>query len=164
MIEQQLWRDPFEEPAWFYDLDHAVREALRLNGHVPVLAASSLARENPGAFSLTPDFEMVRHGDDKPTVEIDLGAIGDGKIILCEAKSSSTLATRDIDEKRDTAKLITACRALTGDVLCLATTQPQWSPRTRATVQADCDRAGVSALWLEGLGATPATPTPAASE
>lgn len=163
MIEQQLWRDPFDEPAWFYDLDHAVREALRLNGRVPILAASSLARQNPGAFSLTFDFEMTRHGADKPAVEIDLGAIGDGKVILCEAKSSSTLATSGTDEKRDTAKLIAACRALTADVLCLATTQPGWSPRTRATVQAECDRAGVSALWLEGLGADPVAPTPTAA-
>lgn len=159
MIEQQLWRDPFDEPAWFYDLDHAVREALRLNGRIPILAASSLARQNRDAFSFTPDFEMIRHGADKPTVEIDLGAIGNGKVILCEAKSSSTLAASDPDEKRDTAKLITACRALTADVLCLATSQPEWSPRTRATVQAECDRAGVSALWLEGLGVAQIAPT-----
>lgn len=125
MIEQQLRRDPFDEPAWFYDLDHTVREALRLNGRVPVLAASSLARQNPGAFSLTTDFEMIRHGADKPAVEIDLGAIGDGKVILCETKSSGTLAASDRDERRDTARLITACRALTADVLCLATTQPE---------------------------------------
>jgi hypothetical protein len=163
MIEQQLWRDPFDEPAWFYDLDHAVREALRLNGRVPVLAASSLARQNPDAFSFTPDFEMIRHGANKPAVEIDLGAIGDGKVILCEAKSSSTLATSDPDEKRDTAKLITACRVLTADVLCLATSQPEWSPRTRATVQAECDRTGVSALWLEGLGNPPIAPAPTAA-
>jgi hypothetical protein len=159
MIEQQLWRDPFEEPAWFYDLDHAVREALRLNGRVPLLAASSLARQNPSAFSLTLDFEMIRHGADTPTVEIDLGAIGDGKIILCEAKSSNTLATSNSAEKRDAAKLITASRALTADVLCLATTQPEWSPRTRTTVQSACDRAGVSALWLQGLGTAPIAPT-----
>jgi hypothetical protein len=106
---------------------------------------------------------MIRHGADKPSVEIDLGAIGDGKVILCEAKSSSTLATSDPDEKRGTAKLITACRALTAEVLCLATSQPEWSPRTRATVQAECDRVGVTALWLEGLGTAPIAPT-AASE
>jgi hypothetical protein len=163
MIEQQLWRDPFDEPAWFYDLDHAVREALRLNGRVPVLAASSLARQNPGAFSLTLDFEMIRHGADKPTVEIDLGVIGDGKVILCEAKSSSTLATSDSAEKRETAKLITACRALTAYVLCLATTQPEWSSRTRAIVQAECDRTGISALWLKGLGTASIAPTPTAA-
>jgi hypothetical protein len=163
MIEQQLWRDPLDEPAWFYDLDHAVREALRLNGRVPVLAAGSLARQNSGAFSLTFDFEMTRHGAGEPTVEIDLGAIGDGKVILSEAKSSSTLATSGTDEKRDTAKLIAACRALTADVLCLATTQSGWSPRTHVAVQAECDRAGVSALWLEGLGADPVAPTPTAA-
>jgi len=156
MIEQQLWRDPFEEPAWFYDLDHAVREALRLNGRVPILASSSLALQNRGAFSLTPDFEMIKRGADKPTVEIDLGVIGNGQVILCEAKSSDALAANDRDEKRDTAKLITACRVLTADVLCLATTQPEWSSRTRATVQAACDQAGIRALWLEGLGAAPA--------
>jgi hypothetical protein len=53
---------------------------------------------------------MIRHGADKPTVEIDLGAIGDGKVILCEAKSSSTLANSDPDERRGIAKLITARR------------------------------------------------------
>lgn len=68
---------------------------------------------------------MIRHGADKPAVEIDLGAIGDGKVILCETKSSGTLAASDRDERRDTARLITACRALTADVLCLATTQPE---------------------------------------
>lgn len=68
----------------------------------------------------------------RQAVEIDLGAIGDGKVIPWEAKSSSTLATSDRDEKRDTARLITACRALTAGVLCLATTQPAWSLRTRA--------------------------------
>lgn len=164
MIEQQLWRDPFEEPAWFYDLDHAVRETLRLNGRVPILAAARLASQYPRAFTLTPDFEMIQYGADKPTVEIDLGAIGHGQIILCEAKSCDTLANRDIDEKRDTRKLLTACRALTADILCLATTELKWSDRTRATVQAACDQAGVRAFWLEGLGYTPATPTAANSE
>ena len=110
-IEQQLWRDPFEEPAWYYDLDHAVREALRLNGRVPILAASTLARDYAGAFSLTPDFEIIRPGAGMPTVEIDLGSVGDGQVILCEAKSCDTLASRDQDEKRDTGKLVTACRA-----------------------------------------------------
>jgi hypothetical protein len=59
------------------------------------------------------------------------------EVIACEARSSSTLATSDSDEKR--AKLVTACRALTAGVLCLA------------TVWTECDRAGVSALWFEGL-------------
>jgi len=152
VIEQQLWRDPFEEPAWYYDLDHAAREALRLNGRVPILAASSLSSKHTGAFSLTLDFEMIQPGADRPTVEIDLGAVGDGEIILCEAKSSSTLDNDDHAEKRDTSKLISACRALTADVLCLATSQPAWSARTRATVQVACEQAGIRLLRLEGLG------------
>ena len=90
--------------------------AIRLNGRVPVLAASSLARQNPGAFSLTLDFEMIRRGAE-PAVEIDRCAVGDRKVILCEAKSSSTLAASDSSEKPDTAKLVTACRALTANVL-----------------------------------------------
>ena len=56
------------------------------------------------------------------------------------------------DEKRDMGKLITACRALAADVLCLATGQVSWSARTRSAVQAACDGAGICALWLEGLG------------
>jgi hypothetical protein len=164
MIEQALWRDPFEEPAWFYDLDHAVREALKLNGRVPILAARILAGKHPGAFSLAPDFEMILPGAGKPTVEIDFGAIGDGQIILGEAKSGNTVASKDPDDKRDTAKLITACQALTADTLCLATTQPTWSSRTRASVQAACDQAGIRALWLEGLGTTTATVPQAAGQ
>jgi hypothetical protein len=84
--------------------------AMRLNGRVPVLAASSLARQNPGAFSITLDFEMIRRGAE-PAVEIDRCAVGDRKVILCEARSSSTLAASDSGEKRDTAKLVTAGRA-----------------------------------------------------
>jgi hypothetical protein len=161
MIEQQRWRDPFEEPAWFYDLDHAVREALRLNGRVPILAASRLASQNPRAFTLTPDFELIKPGAEKPTAEIDLGAIGEGKIILCEAKSSDTLASGDREERRETGKLITACQALTADVLCLATTQPEWSARTRTTIQSACDKAAIRTLWLDGLGTGLSTVNPA---
>ena len=134
MIEQQLWRDPPEEPTWYYDLDHAVREALRFNGHVPILAADRLSRDYP-AFSVMHDFELVRPGASKPTSEIDLGAIASGSVILVEAKSANTLAGTDHAEKRDTAKLITAARALTADILCLATSQAEWSYRTRATVE-----------------------------
>lgn len=90
--------------------------AMRLNGRVPVLAASSLARQNPGAFSLTPGFEMIRRGAE-PAVEIDRCAVGDRKVILCEAKSSGMLTASDSGEKRDRAKLVTACRALTANVL-----------------------------------------------
>jgi hypothetical protein len=129
-----------------HGLDYAAREALRLKGRVPVLVASSLAHQSPGAFSLTLDFEMIRHSADKAAVEIDLGAIGDCKVILCVAKSSSTLATSGSDEKRDTAKLITACRALTADVSCLA------------TVQAECDRAGGQRTLARRTGHPPSRP------
>jgi hypothetical protein len=107
---------------------------------------------------------MIKPGADKPTVEIDFGAIGNGQVILCEAKSCDTVTSRAEDEKRDTGKLITACCALTGDVLCLATTQPEWSARTRATVQAACDEAGMRTLWLERLwAAAQASPAAAAA-
>jgi hypothetical protein len=152
VIEQQLWRDPFEEPAWYYDLDHAVREALRLNGRIPILAASKLSQTYKDAFSLTLDFEMIKPGNPKPTVEIDLAVTGNGQIILCEAKSADVLATKAGDEKRDIGKLITACQALTADALCLATGQASWSTRTRSAVQAACDDAGIQTLWMEGLG------------
>jgi len=92
VIEQQLWRDLFEEPAWHYDLDRAVREALGLNGKVPILAASRLRDMYADAFSVTLDLEMIRSGDDRPIAEVDLAATGKGKVILCEAKSSDVLA------------------------------------------------------------------------
>ena len=164
IIEQQLWRDPLEEPAWYYDLDHAVREALRLNGRIPILAADSLRQAYTDAFSFTLDFEMIKPGDPKPTVEIDLAVTGNGQIILCEAKAASVLATSARDEQRDTAKLIGACQALTADALCLATGQASWSARTRSAVQAACDSAGVRTLWLEGLGSDrPAVAAPGTS-
>jgi hypothetical protein len=81
VIEQELWRDPFAEPAWYYDLDHAVREALRMNGRIPILAAHKLSQMNKDAFSYTLDFELIKDGDSGPTVEIDLAVIGDGQLI-----------------------------------------------------------------------------------
>ena len=152
IIEQQLWRDPFEEPAWYYDLDHAVREALRLNGRIPILAASKLREKYTDAFSFTLDFEMIKAGAAKPIVEIDLAVTGNGKVILCEAKASDVLAAAARDEQRDASKLIKACQALTADALCLATGKSSWSARTRTSIQAGCDGAGVTALWLEQLG------------
>ena len=39
--------------------DHAVREALRLDGHVPVLALDRLRARNRDGFSFTTDFELI---------------------------------------------------------------------------------------------------------
>ena len=68
------------------------------------------------------------------------------------AKSSSTLATSGSDEKRDTAKVITACLALTADVSCLA------------TVQAECDRPGGQRILARRTGHPIALTQTAASE
>jgi hypothetical protein len=155
LLEQDRWHLPVLEPAWYYDLDHAIREALRLDGHVPVLALDRLRAENPQGFSYTTDFEVIRNGGSHPP-EIDFAVIADGWLILGEAKKNDRLAGDRHEEKRKIDRLATVARDLTADYVCLATAAAQWNPGTVTLADGALAVLGIERTYVTALG--PGTP------
>jgi hypothetical protein len=151
-LEQARWRDPISEPQWYYDLDHAVREALKLDGHVPILALDRLRARHRDGFSFTTDFELIKDSTDHPP-EIDFAVITDGRLILGEAKKNDRLASQRRDEERKLSRLYGAARDLTADDVCLATAAAVWDHGTAERANKALDKLGIGLIYEEGLSA-----------
>ncbi len=151
-IELERWREPADEPAWFYDLDHLVREALLQNGRVPLLASEKLRRAAPSSFSAVQGCELTKDGEDSPFAEVDVISLADGRITVTEGKARVDPNRTAMLTSADIGKKLEACRVLTAERFCLATSQPAWSSGTRTAVEAACRAAGIEVLWFQGLG------------
>ena len=152
-LEQARWRDPVLEPRWYYDLDHAVREALANNGRVPILALEWLRTKQRASFSFTTDLELVKTGGTLHPPEIDFVVVGDGRLIVGEAKKSNRLAPDRRGERRKLARLCEVARDLTSDDICLATTANAWDRGTLALADEALGDLRVGRLYAAGLGA-----------
>jgi len=153
LLEQARWRDPVSEPQWYYDLDHAVREALKLDGHVPILALDRLRARYRDGFSFTTDFELIKNDDGHPP-EIDFAAVASGRLILGEAKKNDRLASERLEEKRKLSRLCDAAQALTADDVCLATAASVWNPGTADLADKAIGGLGTGRIYEVGLGAS----------
>jgi hypothetical protein len=152
LIEQPRWNKPFFEPSWFYDLDHAIREGLRQNGRIPLLALERMRRQARRAFTYTVDFE-VAGPDCQPghRPELDFAAVLDGTLIVGEAKKPSNLGGgSDTEGKLD--RTIAVARQLTADTICFATGAPKWSDETRTAVEKALVGDLIIPMYYEGLG------------
>lgn len=134
------WYKQDPEPHWYYALDQVVRDLLVNHGDVPLLAAADLSR---GASSLLwcPELEIT---DDAGSVEIDICAMIDGRIVIGEAKSNATL--RGDKGTEDVAKgLAHAAQLLSADEIVLATSRARWAKGVVITV-----KDAVSKSWTKG--------------
>lgn len=152
LIEQARWNKPFFEPSWFYDLDHAIREGLRQNGRIPLLALDRMRRAAKWAFTYTVDFEVAGpdYGDGHRP-ELDFAAILDGTLIVGEAKKQSNLGGgTETQGKLD--RTIAVARLLTADTICFATGAPRWSDDTKTSIDTALADDLIAPLYYEGLG------------
>ena len=150
-LEQARWRDPLSEPQWYYDLDHAVREALKLDGHVPILALDRLRVRYRNGFAFTTDFELIKSSAGHPP-EIDFAVIADAELILGEAKKNDRLAGQRREEERKLARLCGAARDLTADDVCLATAAAAWDQGTTELTRKALNDLSIGLIYEEGLG------------
>ena len=79
------WRDPFEEPTWFYDLHGAARELLAEDSGIALLCSTHL-RQSARSYADLSELKFFTL-DGKAVAEIDLLASCDDKVIIGEAKS-----------------------------------------------------------------------------
>lgn len=152
LIEQRRWNKPHLEPSWFYDLDHAIREGLRQNGRIPLLALDRMRRETKRAFTYTVDFEVTGpdYGEGHRP-ELDFAAVVDGALIVGEAKKQSNLGGgSETQGKLD--RLIAVARQLTADSICFATGAPRWSDATKTSIDTALADGLILPLYYEGVG------------
>lgn len=132
-LNQQLWRDPFEEPTWFYDLHPPARALLQGNGEVPLHLSQHLRGTAKRSFADAPEFELL-NADGNPEFETDLLALVDRRLVVAEAKSVNSLG--DTRPKRNAAarKRALAARVFAADEVILATSADSWDEASIAAM------------------------------
>lgn len=137
-LKQEHWRHPYSEPCWYYDLHPIVRELLRSNGEVPLLLSRYL-RSKYRHYVDTPEFEICKPSGEA-VAEADLLGICDEKLVVAEAKRSSSLGTGRREIERSAFKRIRLADVLGADELILATSREQWDKSTLSAVCAARER------------------------
>lgn len=132
-LDQAAWREPEDEPGWFYDLHPVGREFLDQHGDTVALLSAHL-RAHTQARIFDDVEEVVLASDRKPVVELDLVAYADDLLTIAECKSSldglskGTLAV-------DVAKKSKAAAILRADRLIFATEDPEWPEPLQKRIQ-----------------------------
>ncbi|MDQ1045504.1 hypothetical protein [Streptomyces sp. V4I2] len=129
-VTRGRWYAKDAEPHWYYAIDQVVRNLLRSNGDVPLLAADQL-RQKASSVLWSPELEIT---DSDDSIEIDLCLVADGRIIVGEAKSNNTLKGKKYGTQESAARLVRAAQILSADEIVLATSQNAWARDTRAAV------------------------------
>lgn len=119
------WREPTDEPTWFYDLYVPARDWVGGNGDVVAQAARYL-RSRSTTYADASEVEFFARGSNKAVAEIDLIASVDGQVVVVEAKANGSYGTQP-ERRRQIAKVIRVARLLGADRICLATSEPSWS-------------------------------------
>lgn len=140
-VTTDTWDKNQLEPVWHYSLDQVIRELLRQNGNVPLLAVDHLGRGHR-AVLWSPELAVTMHRD---TVELDIAVIVDGRIIVGEAKSNGKLGDGKKNLINSAKRLVAAAKTLAADEIVIATSMGSWSPGTREAVEAS-----ISTTWASG--------------
>ena len=144
-LARQQWRDPVEEPSWYYDLHPVARELLCDHGDVPLLLSRHL-RSLSRRYDDAPELEL-RDAAGSPVAEADLIAVSDDSLIIAEAKSNDTLGGKPREIRRAAAKRVKLADVLQADQIILATTQQKWN----ASSTAEMSSAVNGHPWTAGL-------------
>jgi hypothetical protein len=124
-LARKQWRDPIEEPSWYYDLHPVARELLADHGEVPLLLSRHL-RLTARRYDDVPELEL-RDASGQPVAEADLISVANDQVIVAEAKSTEALGRNLGEVKRAAAKRVKLASVLQADQIVLATTRPDWS-------------------------------------
>ncbi len=125
-LTRARWRQPDDEPRWYYDLHPTARAFLESsgNGHVPLLLSRHLRTRSQWGFTDAPEFELLKNG--KPVAEIDLLALADRRLISAEAKTTNALGKNRTERMDAARKRVLAAKLLMADQIILATTENSW--------------------------------------
>jgi len=130
VITAERWRDPPDEPLWYYALDPLVADFIEQHSDIPIRAARSIIDRSrrPGDASF--EVELTIDGQKRPFIEIDFACIADGRLYIGEAKSNGRLQTGKRGLEDMARRLAEAAVKLNADGLVVAGTGSEWSPAT----------------------------------
>jgi hypothetical protein len=131
-LSQARWREPADEPEWYYDLHPAVRELIKQHGEVPLLLSHYL-RERSRRYADVPELELYENN--KRTAEVDLVASADDVLVTAEAKINGTLGGTPRGARRAAAKRVAIAALLQADQIVLATTEPGWTAASLSEIR-----------------------------
>lgn len=123
-LDQARWRDPFEEPTWYYDLHPTIRTLVVQNGDVPLVLSHHL-RTTTRAYTDVAELELY-DANGSALAELDLLAHADGQLITAEAKRPADLGKKIVEAMYKRALLADRLQA---DQIVLATTGEQWEAK-----------------------------------
>jgi hypothetical protein len=116
-LTMDRWRDPIEEPTWWYDLHAAARELLDADTGIAVLCSAHL-RQRARSYADLSELEFFTHNN--PAAEIDLLASRDDLVIIGEAKTTPSLGTKS-QRASKAKKLAMVAHVLHADQILLCT-------------------------------------------
>jgi hypothetical protein len=126
------WRDPIEEPTWWYDFHAAARELLDADSGIALLCSAYL-RQRARSYTDLSELEFFMHNH--PAAEIDLLASSDDLVIIGEAKTTPSLGTRR-ERASKAKKLALVAHVLHADQVLLCTSGTgQWPQSDVEAVQ-----------------------------
>jgi hypothetical protein len=124
-LTRPRWREPRDEPTWFYDLHPAARELLRQDGDVPLLLAAHLRGTSRNYVDIA-EVEATASKNAKPLGESDLVALCDDDLVVAEAKSVDNLGRSPREARRTVAKRLAFAQLLRANQLVMATAATDW--------------------------------------
>lgn len=129
------WHYP-NEPSWFYKLDEMVYQMLHHNGDVTLLTLDALRHESKDSFQFASELGIKPEGAVKSTMEIDLPCIMKGKMLIGEAKSVGTLATKGVTAAQAAMKYRDLAEQLGAYGVIFSTSMPDWDETTHKAIDA----------------------------
>lgn len=129
-----------------YELNEAVYQFLHHNGAAPVSALQRI-RKDTSSFLSAPELVLTK---DQYKSELDVLAIGDGRIYVGEVKTTNRLGPTAAEEAAAIKKVLRAAEAVTADVVVFGTTK-QWRPDTRKLIDDKIGESPFEAILLEQL-------------
>ncbi|MFW0797782.1 hypothetical protein AAFP30_28540 [Gordonia sp. CPCC 205515] len=138
-LTQPRWRQPIDEPAWFYDLNPAFRFLIKENGQYPLVLANYLERNSSRQYADVVEFEVISEG--KKQHETDLAAFADDELIVAEVKNANCIGSTSTERRAAARKRVRAAQMIEADQILLATTHDEWEQSSVAAIQAAIEEA-----------------------
>jgi hypothetical protein len=141
------WREPADEPQWYYDLHQVARDFLRDNGHAPAQLAHYLSRKVRD-YADCAEMNLLRRGTRTSIAEVDLVAFADGRLLTAEVKTCDYIGNTTAERMAAANKRLHWAAVLQADEVVLASTEASWqvsSIEAMRTKLADAISAGTFA-------------------
>lgn len=142
-LEVSTWKEPDDEPHWYYDLHPVVRRLINCHGDVALLVEHHLRQKTPGLVGVD-EFELR---PTSPLEEIDLLCGNSTTVFVGECKLKPTLGDR-LERGKKVNSLIHAAQIFRADQIILASAEPgEWNAASVAAL-----KTGVaSGTWVNGV-------------